>query len=205
MIQDDPVVSGMLFFREQGGISYQEIPLEYNTGSWVGIIPGYRVVEPGLEYAAVLQKMDSGQIGIPFNENPFSNPLRFAVRGDTEIKAKKKKETNTGDFVDADILILSPEAGSLNRPDEVVISLSLFNAPTIDQGNYQVLLDGKDVTAVTIIAGDVLSLVPEQELNPGLHTIRIYFKTSFGLNVTPVEWSFNVNKGMVNMAEAFKY
>ena len=205
LIQDDPVISGMIFFREQGEISYQEIPMEYNTGSWVGIIPGYRVVEPGLEYAAVLQKMDSGQIGIPFNENPFSNPLRFAVRGDTEIKAKKKKETNTGDFVDADILILSPEAGSLNRPDEVVISLSLFNAPTIDQGNYQVLLDGKDVTAVTIIAGDVLSLVPEQELNPGLHTVQIYFKTSFGLDVTPVEWSFNVNKGMVNMTEAFKY
>ncbi len=205
LIQDDPVVSGMLFFREQGEISYQEIPMEYNAGSWVGIIPGFRVVEPGLEYAAVLQKMDSGQIGIPFDENPFANPLQFSVRGDTEIKTKKKKETDTGDFVDVDILILSPEVGSLNRPNEVVISLSLFNAPTIDQGNYQVLLDGKDVTAVTIIAGDVLSLVPEQELNPGLHTVRIYFKTSFGLDVTPVEWSFNVNKGMVNMTEAFKY
>ena len=53
LIQDDPVVSGMLFFREQGEISYQEIPMEYNAGSWVGIIPGFRVVEPGLEYAAV--------------------------------------------------------------------------------------------------------------------------------------------------------
>ena len=205
LTQDDPVLSGMLFFREQGEISYQEIPMEYSAGSWVAIIPGFRVVEPGLEYAAVLQKMDSGQIAIPFDENPFANPIQFAVRGDMDIETKNKKEIDTGDFVDADILILSPEAGSLNRPDEIVISLSLFNAPTIDQGNYKVILDGKEVTAVTIIAGDVLSFVPEQELNPGLHTVQIYFKTSFGLDVIPVEWSFNVNKGMVNMAEAFKY
>ena len=53
LTQDDPVLSGMLFFREQGEISYQEIPMEYSAGSWVAIIPGFRVVEPGLEYAAV--------------------------------------------------------------------------------------------------------------------------------------------------------
>ena len=125
--QDDPVLSGMLFFREQGEISYQEIPMEYSAGSWVGIIPGFRVVEPGLEYVAVLQKMDSGQIAVPSDENPFANPIQFAVRGDIDIETKNKKEIDTGDFVDTDILILSPEAGSLNRPDEIVLYSCLGN------------------------------------------------------------------------------
>lgn len=205
LVKDEPILSGMLFFREQGEISYQELPMEYSAGSWIGTIPGYRVVEPGLEYAAVLQKQGGGQIGIPFDENPFSNPLKFVVTGDTEIKPENKNKTDNDDFVDADILILAPEPGSLNRPDEIVISLSLFNAPTIDQGKYKVLLDGNDITSKSIIAGEVLSLVPERDLSPGLHIVQIYFKTSFGLDVRPVEWSFNVNKGMVNMSEAFKY
>tara|TARA_B100000686_G_C16800446_1_gene985590 strand:- start:1111 stop:3921 length:2811 start_codon:yes stop_codon:yes gene_type:complete len=205
LIKDDPISSGILFFREKGEVSYQEIPMEYNVGSWVGIIPGSRVVEPGIEYLAVLQKMDGGQIGAPSHDNPFDNPLQFIVLGDRGKKLKKKKSPDAGNFVDADILILSPEVGSLNRPDEVVISLSLFSAPNIDQENFHILLDSKDVTESTIIAGDVLSFVPENDLLPGMHNIQIYFKTSFGLDVSPVEWSFNVNKGMVNMSEAFKY
>ena len=67
------------------------------------------------------------------------------------------------------------------------------------------MLDDEDVTDLSIIAGDVLTFVPEKELAAGFHKVKVLFKTPFGLDVKPLEWSFNVNKGMVNFAEAFKY
>ena len=31
------------------------------------------------------------------------------------------------------------------------------------------------------------------------------FKTTYGLDIEPVDWSFNVTKGLVDVAETFKY
>ena len=59
---------------------------------------------------------------------------------DLELAIKKKNQTsdNVRDYAIADVLILSPEDGSINRPDEIVISASLFNAPNVDQKDFQI-------------------------------------------------------------------
>ena len=213
MFIDDPIVSGMVYFRIKGEMSFQEIMMYYDGGSWVGVIPGNRITEPGIEYITILNKRDGGQIALPNKSDPFSNPLEINVtrkqmEDETDVQLsgqKKKKRKLSGQYVDADILILSPEDGSLNRVDEIVISASLFNAPRVDQSDYKVLLDGQDLTDLSILSGDVLSLVPNGDLDVGLHTIQLLFKTTFGVDVTPVEWSFNVNKPTVNISESFRY
>ena len=213
MFIDDPIVSGMVYFRTKGEMSFQEIMMYYDGGSWVGVIPGNRITEPGIEYVTILNKRDGGQIALPNKSDPFSNPLEINVtrkqmEDETDVQLsgqKKKKRKLSGQYVDADILILSPEDGSLNRVDEIVISASLFNAPRVDQSDYKVLLDGQDLTDLSILSGDVLSLVPNGDLDVGLHTIQLLFKTTFGVDVTPVEWSFNVNKPTVNISESFRY
>ncbi len=210
---DEQITSGILFFRTTGEMSFQEIPMVYNNGSWVGTISGDRVIEPGIEYVTILNKIDGGRISLPKSDDPFANPLSIKVAALQKSKndvfqlsgQKVKKRNLSGKYVDADILILSPEDGSINRPDEIVISASLFNAPNVDQSDYQILLDGKDLTDLSIISGDVLSLVPDNELDVGLHSIKLLFKTTFGVDVTPVEWSFNVNKAMKNVSESFRY
>ncbi len=213
ILSEDQIVSGILFYRIIGELSYQEIPMSYSNGSWFGIISGDRVVEPGIEYVTILNKFDGGRIALPLSNNPFLNPLNIQVTAlkksqDNVLQLsgqKVKKRNLSGQYVDADILILSPEDGSINRPDEIVISASLFNAPNVDQSDYQILLDGKDLTDLSIISGDVLSLVPENELDVGLHSIKLLFKTTFGVDVTPIEWSFNVNNAMENVSESLRY
>ena len=80
------------------------------------------------------------------------------------IEDEKRSSELVGDYAIADVLILSPEDGTINQPDEIVISASLFNAPNVDQKDFQIFIDDKDYTDQTIISGDVLSLVPEKKM-----------------------------------------
>jgi hypothetical protein len=206
----DPIVSGMLFFRSIDQISYQEIPMQYVNGNWEAVIPGRNVVGDGIEYVVILHKRSWGRISVPLDDKPFDNPLSFNISQDRseqksrELVKTKKKTSQSGNYIDADILILSPETGSVNRPDEVVIAASLFNTDIVDTSNYRVLIDGKDYTKKSILDGQILTLTPN-ELPIGPHFVRLLFKTSYGLDITPIEWSFIISKGMVNMSESFRY
>ena len=203
---NDKVISGTLFFRQANEISFQEVKMEFYNGSWVGVIPGERVHGSLIEYVVIFQNLNGGQIGVPLAIDPFSSPLNFLVsRSTSNLKIKNISKNSSSDYIDADILILAPEPGSLIRPDEVVVSLSLFNAPIVDQDKYKIYLDETDVTEYSLIDGEVLSFVPENELGIGLHKIRVLFKSTYGLDITPIEWVFNVSKGMVNMTDSFKY
>ena len=201
---EDGIKSGMLFFRNNGEISYQEIEMIYENGKWVGIIPGHRVTSLGLEYVTILTKYDGGRISLPLVDDPFNEPLFLRVTPNMSV-SQDQKSIGQGDFAEADVLILSPENGSINRPGEIVISASLFNAPNIDQKDFKIYIDEIDYTDQTIISGDVLSLVPEEELQFGFHKIKINFKTTYGFDVRPIEWTFSISKGMGNIAESFNY
>jgi len=207
---NDPIISGMLFFRSKGQISYQEMPMQYNNGNWEGVIPGRNVVGDGIEYVVILHKRSWGRISVPNNDKPFDNPLTFFITQKNlddkpqEMLTPKNNVNQGGNYVSADILILSPEDGSVNRPEEVVIAASLFNTDAVDTANYRVLIDGRDYSKSAMLDGGVLTLTPD-DLPIGPHFVRLLFKTSYGLDIAPVEWSFNISKGMVNMSEAFQY
>ena len=206
----DPIISGMLFFRSKDQMSYQETPMRYINGNWEGVIPGRQIVGDGIDYVVILHKRSWGRISVPFDDNPFDNPLSFYIsqKNQEQISEQqvqsKKNITNNDSYIDADILILSPENGSVNRPDEVVIAASLFNTDAVDTANYRVLIDGKDYTDKSILDEGVLTLTPD-ELPIGPHFVRLLFKTSYGLDITPIEWSFIITKSMVNMSESFRY
>ena len=201
---EEGINSGMLFFRNNGEISYQEAEMTFENGKWIGIIPGHRVTSLGLEYVTILTKYDGGRISLPLVDDPFNEPLFIRVTPNMST-SQEQKSIGKGDFAEADVLILSPENGSINRPGEIVISASLFNAPNIDQKDFEIYIDEIDYTDQTIISGDVLSLVPEEELQFGFHKIKINFKTTYGFDVRPVEWTFSVSKSIGNIAESFNY
>ncbi|MEL1223913.1 MAG: hypothetical protein VW522_06660 [Candidatus Neomarinimicrobiota bacterium] len=201
---EEGINSGMLFFRDNGEVSYQEIEMTFENGKWIGIIPGHRVTSLGLEYVTILTKNDGGRISLPLVDDPFNEPLFIRVNPNMS-PGQDQKSIGQGDFAEADVLILSPENGSINRPGEIVISASLFNAPNIDQKDFKIYIDEIDYTDQTIISGDVLSLVPEEELQFGFHKIKINFKTTYGFDVRPLEWTFSISKGMGNIAESFNY
>ena len=127
MFIPDPIVSGMLFFRPVGEMSYQELPMHYDAGNWEGLIPGVQVTGQGIEYVVILHKRKWGRIAVPQSNDPFKNPLSFTVispKKDTDQQIRKVP-TST-EYVDADILILSPEVGS------VTVSYTHLTLPTSD-------------------------------------------------------------------------
>ena len=114
MFIDEPIVSGLLFYRIKGELSFQEIPMNYEGGSWVGVIQGNRVTEPGIEYVTIINRFDGGQVSLPNMSDPFSNPLQINVtreiqknENDLLVSGQSgKKRKLSGQYVDADILIL---------------------------------------------------------------------------------------------------
>ena len=205
LFTDEHIISGMLFFRDKGEMSYQEVEMVFESGKWVGVIPAQRVTIKGIEYVTILKTSTGGKIALPLKDDPFEAPLLIRVGPDLVIKKKNQTSDNVRDYAIADVLILSPEDGSINRPDEIVISASLFNAPNVDQKDFQIFIDDKDYTDQTIISGDVLSLVPDEEIQFGFHNISLRLKTTYGIDIEPIQWSFSVSKGMENFAESFIY
>ena len=205
LFTDEHIISGMLFFRDKGEMSYQEVEMVFEAGKWVGVIPAHRVTIKGIEYVTILKTSTGGKIALPLKDDPFEAPLLIRVGPDMAIKKKNQTSDKVGDYAIADVLILSPEDGSINRPDEIVISASLFNAPNVDQKDFQIFIDDKDYTDQTIISGDVLSLVPDEEIQFGFHNISLRLKTTYGIDIEPIQWSFSVSKGMENFAESFIY
>ena len=208
LFTNENIISGMLFFRSIGQMSYQEIPMNYNNGNWESIIPSRQIIGDGIEYVIILHKHSWGRISVPLEDNPFDKPLSFRIKKkiilDNESIDKSDILEKDNNYVDADILILSPEIGSVNRPDEVVIAASLFNSDIVDTSNYIVKIDDKDFSDSSILDGGVMTLIPN-DLAVGFHTVELLFKTSYGLDIAPIKWSFRVTKGMVNMSESFRY
>ena len=203
LFSESNIENGMLYFRNSGEISYQEVEMRFIDGKWVGLIPGDRVTNIGIEYLTVLTTGDGGRIGMPSVEDPFDNPLIINIKTkNSEILVNK---TVGKASTQPNILILSPENGSFQKSDELVISVSLFNAPEIDQKSFQLFIDEIEFTEKTMIFGDVLTLVPEIDLGIGLHRIKILFQTTYGIPLSPVEWSFTTSKGISSLSESFSY
>ena len=210
MFAKDPIISGILFFRSKGQINYQEVSMNYIGGNWKGVIPGRSVEGDGLEYVMILRKRTWGRVSVPMNDDPFENPLFISIteknlNKNIDVEKQSTRFENLNDnYVETDILVLSPQPGSINRPDEIVLAVSLFNANAVDTNKYKLTINGEDFTSQARIDGGILTLVPN-ELSLGLKTVVLSFKTSYGLDIKPIEWSFNVTKGMVDIKESFKY
>ena len=199
------IQSGILFFKDKGEVSYQETEMFFEGGEWHGIIPGNRVTLRGLEYLTILTTVDGGRIALPLIDDPFSDPLEIKVTNLKNNNEQKLSDDLEADFSNKDILILSPENRSVSRPDEVVISVSLFNALNVDRSDFQIFVDEREYTSQTIISGDVLSLVLDEKIEFGSHRIKVNFKTTYGMPIDPLVWTFSVSKGAENIYENFKY
>jgi len=205
LLQDMSVSDVTLFFRKANTNSYHERQMEYRGGVWYAIIEASELATEGLEYLIVLRTLNGGYYASPDN-SPFESPHFVPVKtkisqGRHFLDSDKLAKVKT---IDADILILSPQSGELLAPDEVVIALSLFNAPPIDTASIRIEIDGIDYTAQAELSSEIISLYPD-EIEPGLHTIRAYMSTIYGMQIKPVVWSFATSTGYINVDEQLAY
>ncbi|NQU28235.1 MAG: hypothetical protein HQ528_08110 [Candidatus Marinimicrobia bacterium] len=205
LLQDISVVDVTLFYRTAHSSSYHEKLMNYRGGVWKGIIPAQELSPEGLEYLIVLRSLNTEYYATP-SENPFETPhfvpvIPAGVGGRYFPGSNKIAATQ---MVDADILILSPQPGELLNPEDVVVALSLFNAPNIDTSSVKIVIDGDDYSAAAFISPEIISLHPE-EILPGLHSVTISMATVYGMNVKPVIWSFGTTTGHINIDEQITY
>ena len=82
----------------------------YERGRWIGIIPGDRVTIQGIEYVTILSKSNGGKISLPFNMNPFENPISIDVsqnvslENQSNLKNKNNNNIYDSETIEADIL-----------------------------------------------------------------------------------------------------
>ncbi len=205
LLQDLSVADVTLFFRKAHTQNYHEQPMEYRGGVWRAVIPAQELAAEGLEYLIVLRTPDGSYYATPEN-NPFESPHFVPVTdmlssgrhfpGSDKLAAAKT--------IDADILILSPQSGELLPPEEVVIALSLFNAPPIDLASIRIEIDGVDYTEQAELSAEIISLHPDL-IEPGLHTIRASMSTIYGMGIKPVIWSFATSTGYIDVDEKLAY
>ena len=200
------IKSGILFFRKKNDMSYQETFMSFSSGNWIGTIPQNQLNHDEIEYLIVFNQFDGGKISVPEGESPYKNPLSFKIimNQASYESASFNNPNNVIDNIKSDILILSPEPNSINRPEDLLIAVSLFNAENIDTTNFKLLLDGEVQSNNIKLSDGILTFLP-LNLDLGKHEIRLLFNTTFGLAVEPIFWSFRVQKGLKNISSSFKY
>ncbi|MFH1852865.1 MAG: hypothetical protein ABIA75_11025 [Candidatus Neomarinimicrobiota bacterium] len=200
-----PVAEVTLFFRPAHSQSYYERRMQYQTGEWSAtIVPG-ELSAGGIEYLIVMRTTDGRFYATP-TDTPFETPHFVTVKpaGPAGRRFPGSDKVAAAGTVSADILILSPQVGELLAPEDVVIALSLFNADNIDTSSIRIEVDGVDYTDQALITADIISLHPP-EMASGLHTVRVYLATIYGISVTPVVWSFGTSSDYVDPEERLAY
>ena len=196
MLVDESVVNASIFFRERWETNYEEIHMEIQGRNWKGILPGRLLSSKGLEYVIVLTTNNGGFLATPV-ETPFETPHFVLIHPGEESPVNFEIRDN-GQFMSADILILSPESDELILSEELVIALSFFNAPNIDTTSIQLRIDGEDYTSQTDVSDGIIIFSPNM-MKPGFHRIQVRMKTKQGLNIEPIEWNFKVARSGINL------
>ncbi|MEW6652221.1 MAG: hypothetical protein AB1394_02005 [Bacteroidota bacterium] len=123
-----------------------EMPIVENTAS--AVIAADMALPPYIEYYLIIN-LKSGELQTyPMGIDEGVNPLQISVSG----VSQKEQE----------ILILSPSENETISQEEQLISVSFVRAPeSIDIAKTKFFLNGKNVSELAVIAGDLIVLAGE--------------------------------------------
>ncbi len=179
----EDVQEAVLFINFDDGVGYQQQEVLYQNGVFTTPI---RVTNPsysGMEYYFQLTLVSGVDIFFPENL-PSENPVRVDIIEPEHTEPDKRSE-------DIDYTILSPEPGEVLAPNDVVLAVALFyDVSTLAPGEFRLLLDGRDVTALADTSDYFISYVPKG-LRRGTHTFRIEYVTGEETFLVE-EWDFEV-------------
>jgi len=111
-------------------------------------IPAENVLPPYIEYYLIISLKNAQGETYPTGISEGVTPLQISVSG----VSQKDKE----------IIVLSPDAGEVLTIDDQLISLSFVRAPeNVDISKTKIFLNGKDVSSMAVVAGDLIVLSGE--------------------------------------------
>ena len=183
-----PVRFVRIYYRPAGGASFAHVEMRKEMDSYVGVIPGTDVQEPGIEYF-ILAVFDNGDLETHPPRDAHRSPHYVQV---SPAEAGKKKETATLPTPGFPGLILSPDPNEPVGEEEVVVAISITNPDTVDSASVHLFVDGKDVTPEADISPYVITWSPVGPMTPGKHFVTLKAATRDGKPFPPFEFSFQV-------------
>ena len=201
------VTEAKIFHRTVGQTGYHEVRMSFRGGSWSAKIPSEFVSPSGVEYALVFHLADGSSLAFP-QEDPLDSPYKLLIKAAVEPRRTFGEEGRiVGTQLTADVLIIAPEEGQLVPVTNILIVASFFNVQALDVRSVKLFLDNRNVTSEAVISPEILTYSP-LSLEPGLHTVKIEFRNTFGYELQPVSWSFTVagrGREIVTASDEFQY
>ncbi len=196
-----PVLELKILYRQRGSQSFKEFSMFESSGFWSVTIPGSDISDAGLEYLIVAELQGGGQLAYP-GDNPYERPVFIPtlIVKTAEIQEAAAKQ---GAVSGSNLIILSPEANSRTKAEDVLIAVSLFYNDEIDISSIAVFLNGMNVTDVSIISDELITYAPD-EIEPGIKTVIIEANDLTGLPLTPLQWDFSVVSDKERTESRFK-
>tara|TARA_A100000164_G_scaffold325474_1_gene310575 strand:+ start:2579 stop:5779 length:3201 start_codon:yes stop_codon:yes gene_type:complete len=184
-----------LFYRSYGQSTYFNDKMIYIDGKFRYTIP-YSFIQDAIEYYILIENLNGGIIAFPAN-SPRENPIL--------VKSEKfiSSTTNTTKTLIPDCEILYPEPNTFVKPEEFFISLSYFKMDDIDISKTKIFIDDLDYTSLANIKYSHMILVPDFELTPGEHEVRVIFFNKIGLQYEPIVWKANIVLNDIVKKESF--
>lgn len=190
-----------LLYRERGTQSYIEISMIESSGLYSAIIPGSDVSVAGLEYLIIAELESGGQIAFPEIE-PYEQPIYLVTlleKTSEAVEAAREQGAVEG----SNMVILSPDANSRVRAEEILIAVSLFYTENIDLATIKIFLNGIDISDNSIISEDLITYAPD-DIESGLKTVIIEASDLFGESLKPLQWEFTIVSDRVRTESLFK-
>jgi hypothetical protein len=182
-LEKQSVVEAILFHRTIGQIEFMMLPMDFNNNIISATIPYNFIKGNTLEYY-ITASLDDGS-GIAFPKiKPVENPTEVLI-----MKPIFSQKSSTIVGFDSKVIILSPRPNSEVIEDDLLLALSFYNEPNIDTSSIKLFIDGREITKAIKFDGKLLTYIPPK-LSNGKHRAHLTFKNLYGLEFTPVSWTF---------------
>lgn len=183
-INDNDVLQALLFYKNEGDLGYSQKEIGYQNGLFTAIVAPEDLLGSSFEYYFQLSLRNQDQ-DIFYPENlPSENPIQVNIVEGVEEEELPKAEG-------IDYSVLSPRPGNGLAQNDVFIAVALFyDINEVEQGEFQLLLNGLDVTAFADTSDYFISYVPKG-LRQGSYTVQLNYITS-GETYQVVSWEFKV-------------
>ncbi|NQU28140.1 MAG: hypothetical protein HQ528_07630 [Candidatus Marinimicrobia bacterium] len=184
-----------LLFRPTGEVGYVEIYMDLYDDLWRGEIYRSYLAVPELEYFIAATLADGTILTLPEIDAevaPFQ--INLSGSGPASVAGGRAQTADGRQFVEGEeILVFSPDPGSIVPYDDIFIAASLYNVEDVDPASIKLLVDNRDVTGSSEISADFVAYAP-YSMSPGKHFVQIELNNLAGNPLPGRSWSFKVVK-----------
>jgi hypothetical protein len=188
-VQQDQVVEAYLMYSFDIDAEKKRKPAVYKDGEFIVEIDLSSSTAGALQYAFYLEMAGGSIMSFP-EQDPQNNPVSVALT-DPQVTSKQRE----GRAGKVDFTVLSPEPGGSVNPEDMVVAITLFyKEGDAAAENFQLKINGKDVTSEADVTPYLISWVPKEVPAEGNISVELSMKNDKGRMISLVNFKSKVSK-----------